>query len=245
MRLALLVTNTDDSDFAQSHPLDDRKFTDLIHLVRPDWEVVAFWVKDGNFPESLDDFDGALITGSPASVQGDADWITRLLSLIQDMHRQQMPMFGACFGHQAIALALGGRVGPNPDGWVHGLTHNQTLQRPDWAPNLPAVVKLYASHVEQVAEPPMEAQILARSQDCAISSFAIGRHVYTTQHHPEMTPAFIAALTEELAADMGDGVAEKARVSLIETSDMRVFAHSIARFFEQGVSPAPQASPSR
>ncbi len=245
MRLALLVTNTDDSDFAHNHPLDDRKFADLIHLVRPGWEVVPFWVRDGIFPESLEGFGGVLITGSPASVQGNAKWIVRLLDLIRQMHAAHLPIFGACFGHQAVALALGGRIGRNPGGWVHGLTRNKTLHRPDWARDLPDEVKLYGSHVEQVIKLPPDAKILASSQDCPISGFAIGRTVYTTQHHPEMSPAFIAALTEELAPEMGDDVARTARASLQESSDMAPFAQSIARFFEQSISPARPEDPSR
>ena len=49
MKIAILMTNTDESDFAQRHPKDGEKFTDFIQLVRPKWETVVFSVKDGNF----------------------------------------------------------------------------------------------------------------------------------------------------------------------------------------------------
>ena len=58
MRLATLVTNTDDSDFAHAWPLDDAKFAAMIHAVRPDWQVDAFWVCKDEFPGDLSAYDG-------------------------------------------------------------------------------------------------------------------------------------------------------------------------------------------
>lgn len=243
MRLAILVTNTDDSAFAQRHPKDDEKFTDLIKLARPDWSVAAYWVKDGVFPENPGDFDGLVLTGSPASVHDPAPWVARLLELIRDADRQRQPMFGACFGHQAIALALGGAVTRNPDGWVHGLTHNRIETRTPWMAGLPDDLKLYGSHVEQVSALPTGAEGLTSAPGTPVTGFSIGRHIYTTQHHPEMTPGFIAALTEELAGAMGPEVAARARASLADRSDMQAFAESIALFFEQAVSQRRRADP--
>lgn len=237
MHLAILMTNTDESAFSGRHPKDGQKFTDLIHLVRPDWTVEVFAVKDGEFPDSLTRFDGAIITGSPASVRSGAEWTERLLELIRAMHAARLPLFGACFGHQAIALALGGAVGDNPGGWVHGLIRNETLARPDWAADLPDQVGLYGSHTEQVTALPEGAVALSRSEGCPVSGFAIDGTVYTTQHHPEMTPEFIAALTEELAGDLGADLASRARASLTAgTADQRAFAESVARFFEQAAA---------
>ena len=133
MHLAILMTNTDESEFAQSHPKDGEKFTDLILMARPDWHTSVFAVKDGEFPQDLFALDGAMITGSPASVRSGAPWVAQLLDLIRSAHARRFPLFGACFGHQAIALALGGSVDRNPDSWVHGLTRNHLLHRPDWA----------------------------------------------------------------------------------------------------------------
>ncbi len=236
MHLAILMTNTDESAFAQRHPKDGQKFTDLVHRVRPGWTTEVFPVKDGVFPETLEYFDGAMITGSPASVNSGAEWTARLCDLIREMHAQSFPMFGTCFGHQAVAVALGGRVGPNPGGWVHGLTHNEVLTRRDWMRDLPDVVKLYASHAEQVLDPPSGAEILSRSEGCPISGMAIGRHIYTTQHHPEMTHDFILALTDEMRTILGPDLTKRALTTLQQHSDMAAFAESVARFFEQALA---------
>ena len=116
---------------------------------------------------------------------------------------------------------------------MHGLTRNETLARPDWARDLPGEVKLYGSHTEQVTALPEGAVPLSRSEDCPVSGFVIGNTVYTTQHHPEMTDDFIAALTEELADDIGPALAARARASLDTPADSALYAESVARFFEQ------------
>ena len=121
MRLAVLMTNTDESAFAQQHPKDGEKFSRLIAELRAGWEVTSFNVKDDIFPDDIQIFDGVMITGSPASVHDQDPWVTRLLALIRDIYANEIPMFGACYGHQAIALALGGAVEANPKGWVFGV----------------------------------------------------------------------------------------------------------------------------
>ncbi|MBE1283885.1 MAG: type 1 glutamine amidotransferase [Rhodobacteraceae bacterium] len=231
MHLAILMTNTDESEFAARYPKDGEKFTDLIQLARPDWRCSVFSVKDGDFPADLSEFDGVMITGSPASVRSGAAWVDQLLELIRQMHAQELPTFGACFGHQAIAVALGGELIHNPQGWVHGLTRNRMIHRPDWTRDLPDEVKLYGSHCEQVGRLPEGATQIAAA-DATITGFTIGQHIYTTQHHPEMEPHFIKALTEEMKDVLGPEVHATAMTSLQEQSDQAAFAESLARFFE-------------
>lgn len=238
MHLAILMANTDESAFAAAHPRDGAKFSALIRSVRPDWTCRVFAVKDREFPEDISAFDGVMITGSPASVHDPDPWIADLLALIRDIVAARLPLFGACFGHQAIALALGGQVGRNPGGWVFGRTETRITDPAPWMDPLPQVTGLYAAHVEQVTAMPAQARALTASAECPIGGLAIGSHVYTTQYHPEMTPGFIAALIEHLADDKPADVISRARASLALPADTRPFAESIARFFEQAKAKA-------
>jgi GMP synthase-like glutamine amidotransferase len=220
MHIAILMTNTDESAFAQAHPRDGEKFRLLLSPLRPDWRFSVFSVKDGIFPDSLAGIDGVIITGSPASVHDGDAWIARLLGLIGQIVAEGVPLFGACFGHQAIAVALGGRVERNPGGWVLGLveTQMQGLGR----------VQINAAHLEQVTHLPAGAAVRGTTPDCPVAAMAIGTRVLTTQYHPEMTHGFIAALIDHLSEKLPDEVISKARLSLARRADTaRIAAHMI------------------
>ncbi len=233
MHLAILMTNTDESAFAQAHPKDGEKFAALINAVRPDWSCDVFSVKDGVFPDDLAAFEGVMVTGSPASVHDDEPWIGRLLDLIREIVATGVPLFGACFGHQAIAMALGGKVETNPGGWIFGLTRADVVDPAPWMTPLGPQLAQYGAHIEQVTEPPAGARILIGSAACPVGGFAIGGRVYTTQNHPEMSADFAAALIEEYAGKLPEEVVGQARASLSARADYEEFAETVARFFEQ------------
>ncbi|MFQ3355936.1 MAG: GMP synthase-like glutamine amidotransferase [Paracoccaceae bacterium] len=231
MKLAILVTNTDVSKFSESRPKDGEKFTLLIQSVRPSWLCSIFSVKDNVFPKELNKFDGFIITGSPASVHDISPWISKLMNLIREIHKANKPMFGSCFGHQAIALALGGSVGQNPSGWSHGLIENKMTAVLPWA-HVPPTYKLYGSHIEQVTKLPIIAKPVVTSEGCEVAGYIIERNVFTTQHHPEMSHEFITDLVEECAQYVGFDATSKARKSLEKYADGKMFSELIVLFFE-------------
>ncbi|MCK0139207.1 type 1 glutamine amidotransferase [Aliiroseovarius sp. F47248L] len=230
MRIAILMTNTDESDFSQQYPKDGEKWQALLSQKRPDWTFKVYSVKDGEFPKNESKYDGWIVTGSPASVHDKAPWIPRLLELIARIEKTKKPLFGACFGHQAIALALGGKVGHNPDGWVLGSVEVEATARPAWMEA--RRFWQYGAHIEQVTKLPKDAEIILRHDGCPVGGFRIGSHVFTTQNHPEMTHEFIAALIEELAHSKPADVIEKARASLPMSADNGLFSDCIIQFFE-------------
>lgn len=234
MHIAILMTNTDDSAFANAQPKDGEKFRQLFAGLRPKWRFTVFSVKDGEFPADITAFDGVIVTGSPASVHDTAAWVPRLFGVIRDIEARKQPLFGVCFGHQAIAMALGGVVADNPKGWVFGLTETNHQTPASWMPAETAAIKLYAAHREQVTVLPDGARRLGGNEACPIGSFAVQDHVFTTQYHPEITPDFIAALTEELAGKLPDEVIDTARASLVQTAETVRMLGWIVAFFEQG-----------
>ena len=46
MRIAILLTDVDDSDFTRSFPNDAEKFRRLLQPLRPHWEYAIYSVKD-------------------------------------------------------------------------------------------------------------------------------------------------------------------------------------------------------
>lgn len=64
-----------------------------------------------------DRVDGVVVTGSPAMVSERADWSERAARWLAAVVREDVvPVLGLCYGHQLLAHALGGVVGPNPRG---------------------------------------------------------------------------------------------------------------------------------
>ena len=55
-------------------------------------------------------FDAVVISGSPASAYDPFPWIQTLCGMIRAWVDRQLPLFGACFGHQVIAHGLGVKI---------------------------------------------------------------------------------------------------------------------------------------
>ncbi|NNV95848.1 hypothetical protein GTE92_18780 [Roseobacter sp. HKCCD6301] len=91
------------------HPPSPERFRVGIsrHLADARWTVISA-VRD-HLP-APSDFDAYLITGGKYSVFEQLDWQDRLFDFIQALHRAEIPLVGICYGHQAIAHALGGAV---------------------------------------------------------------------------------------------------------------------------------------
>ena len=232
MKIAILLTDVDDSAFTHSFPNDGEKFANLLRPLRPNWSYTVYPVKDGIFPADISRYDAIIITGSPASVHDDRPWIPRLFDLIRTAHARKMPLIGACFGHQAIATALGGRVARNPGGWGLGVTTTTFERHLDWMNEKHQQLRLYCAHNEQVVELPEGAIVLGNDPLAPVSAFAIGNHILATQHHPEMTPDYVDGLLDYVADDMNEQVLEKARLSVRDGADGVKFAGWMVDFIE-------------
>jgi GMP synthase (glutamine-hydrolysing) len=68
-----------------------------------------FWAYNGDFPASLDGYQGIFLSGSPHGAYEDIPFIHREHELIRDAAERGIPMLGICFGSQILASALCGR----------------------------------------------------------------------------------------------------------------------------------------
>ena len=234
LRIAVLLTNNDTSAFAAHFPNDGQKVVQLLQPLRSDWVFEIVPVKDGVLPASVQAFDGYVITGSPASVNDDTlPWVAQLLGFIREVHAARQPLIGLCFGHQAVARALGGQVARNAAGWGLGTAATHWAQPRAWMRPPRAATTLMAAHNEQVTRMPEGAECLGGSDFCPIGSMQIGQHIWTTQYHPEMPLVFMQALLAFLADKLDADTIARAHASLGQDADVPLFGQWMVQFIEQ------------
>jgi GMP synthase-like glutamine amidotransferase len=232
-RIAVLLTNDDTSAFAARFPNDGQKVVHLLQPLRRDWTFEVLPVKDGVLPASPEAFDGYVITGSPASVNDDSlPWVGPLLDFIRAVDAARQPLIGLCFGHQAVAKALGGEVARHSAGWGLGTAPTHWTTTPAWMQPSQATTTLMAAHNEQVTHMPEGAVCLGGSDFCPIGSMQIGQHIWTTQFHPEMPLVFMKALLGYLDDKLDAATITRAHTSLANAADAPLFGQWMVQFFE-------------
>ena len=116
-------------------------------------------------------------------------WIKKLFDIIKKVVEFKIPLLGICFGHQAIAQALGGHVTKSSKGWGIGIKEITIKKYNSLFGNFNNL-NLIFFHQDQVVKLPKEAELLASNSFCDITSFSIGDSVLTLQAHPEFNHDF-------------------------------------------------------
>jgi GMP synthase-like glutamine amidotransferase len=191
MKLAILETGRPPADL---QPQFGDYPTMFSRLLGPEFEVESFDVQAGNFPEPSS-CGAVLITGSPAGVYDPLPWIPPLLEFIRAA--ESAKMVGVCFGHQAMAEALGGTGVKSEKGWGTGLHRYDIVHAEPWLDG-ERQVAIPASHQDQVVRQPPNTQVVARSDFTPFAALAwTDRPAVSFQFHPEFSVSYAKALIEK------------------------------------------------
>jgi GMP synthase (glutamine-hydrolysing) len=166
-------------------------------------------IENQQFPQSVSQADGWLITGSRHGVYENHPWIKPLETFV---------------GHQIIAQALGGTVTKFSGGWNIGHT-DYTFEG--------APLALNAWHQDQVTQIPADARVIGQNNFCENAFLLYGNRAFTLQAHPEFEAEFIEGLARTRAPGVvPTDLIEAAYQALDNPIQNQVIAKRIADFFK-------------
>ena len=208
-RLCLYVLGAPGEDVEQAHGTYMDWFAGLAtHLPI---ELVEVDGRDGQLPQ-LDQFDGFVVSGSPASLAAPEPWMESSIELVRYAAQANKPLLGVCFGHQLIGAAFGGSVVENPAGWelsTETITLSAEATDDPLFDGLPEALQVNLSHRDIVdygsLAPANGIRVLASNAKCDVQVLAAHERIRGVQFHPEftgaITKAYIRDRRDELATD--------------------------------------------
>lgn len=189
-------------------------------------DVKRYDVVDDVFPESPTDCDAWIITGSKYSVFDDLPWISKLKFFIQQLLVCKLPIIGVCFGHQLIALSLGGTVEKRTN-WIVGVQKIKFIKN-KWIDI--EYARLYGFHEYEVSISPPNSQIIGFTKEVKVASFVYSSNVICFQYHFELPYEYFKAVIEYRKHLIGQALYENSLKNLESKTECKQVTDYLIKF---------------
>lgn len=200
------------SDYSNLHG-DFEDWTACAMALAPDqWECVN--LQAGEKLPAPGDYAGIVLTGAHEMVTDDRKWIHDTAKWVRESVAGGFPMLGICFGHQLMAMALGGEAGFHPEGPEIGTMDIRLTEAAPHDPlfsQMPGIFPGHTTHYQCALTMPPKAVLICASEHEPHQAFRVGDHAWGVQFHPEFdAEAMRLYLTrqEETIAEHGGNVAQ-------------------------------------
>ena len=236
MKIGILETGLLNEKLVNDFDTYPQMFASLLNRAANDFEYRTYSVVRGEFPESVDDCDGWLITGSRHGAYEELDWMLKLETFIRELVARQIPLVGICFGHQIVAKALGGEVVKSEKGWSVGVSTYAITGKHPWMEQTSDDIRIYSFHQDQVVQLPAGAEIFLSSEFCPNAGYTYGDSVMTIQAHPEFEEIYEVTLLNLYAGNIVPRPAAEKALRWIDESaekaDTQLLAEWIVAFMK-------------
>ncbi len=182
---------------------------------------------EGDQIPDLKEFDALWVMGGPMDVWEEAEYpwlLDEKAAIRKAVIELKIPYVGICLGHQLLADALGGEVGPgdHPEVGVMAIHKTESGKQSPYLKNMPDKMNCLQWHSAEVKVAPTGMDVLSSSDKCAIQSLSLGTQVFTMQYHQEIITStvsdwsIIPAYTEALEKSLGENAVKKLEQDALE-----------------------------
>ena len=228
--LGLLLNDEIQDSLYKNYGGYQKFFSDLLTTNEETVSISVYDVVKGQLPEDPFEQQGWIVGGSRSSITALEPWMFNLFDFLRELDINKAPTVGICFGHQALAHALGGEV-KRRDVWGLGSQPTNIHCDEPWMTPSETAPLVSFCHEDEVTKLPEGGKLVGGNESCEIAMFTKGDHIFSMQPHPEFSNEFTRDLYCEWSHLFDDSSLEAANNSLDSPSDRHIIASWIRGFF--------------